>query len=231
MMFDPIYLLFAAPGLLLSLWASSRVRSAFGQYSQVGTSSGFSGAEAARHLLDDAGLHSVAVVETDGYLSDHYDPINRQLALSYDVYHGRSVASIGVATHEAGHALQHAHGYVPLWFRSALVPVANIGSSMGYIVMAVGLFLHPWVVILGAALFSLVLLFQVVTLPVEFDASSRAKRLVVEAGIIRPEERLGMDRVLDAAALTYIAAAVSSLMVLLYYLFRAGLLSGSSDDR
>lgn len=231
MMFDPTYLLFAAPGLLLSLWASFQVKSAFNQYSQVGTSSGYTGAEAARHLLDDAGLQSVAIVETDGYLSDHYDPMNRQLALSHDVYYGRSVASIGVATHEAGHALQHAHGYVPLWFRSALVPVANIGSSMGYIVMAVGLFLHPWVVILGAALFSLVLLFQIVTLPVEFDASSRAKHLVVEAGIIRPEERYGMDRVLNAAALTYVAAAVSSLMVLAYYLFRAGVFGGSSDDR
>ena len=231
MFFDPMYLLFAAPGLLLSLWASSRVRSEFGRYSQVGTLGGWTGAEAARRLLDDAGLHSVAVVETEGYLSDHYDPVHRQLALSRDVYYGHSVASVGVATHEAGHALQHAQGYVPLWFRSALVPLANIGTSAGYVVMAVGLFLHPFVVILGAALFSMVLLFQVVTMPVEFDASWRAKRLVVEAGIVQPSEREGIDRVLDAAALTYIAAAISSLGVLMYYLFRAGLLGGSSDDR
>ena len=230
MMFDPIYLLFAAPGLLLSLWASYRVRTAFDHYSKVGTMRGMSGAEAARHLLDDAGLTNVEIFETDGYLSDHYDPVNRQLALSRDVFHGRSVASVGVATHEAGHALQHAHGYAPLWLRSALVPAAGIGSSIGYVVMGVGLFLHPLVVVLGAAIFSMVLLFQIVTLPVEFDASARAKRLVVESGIIQQEERVGIDRVLNAAALTYVAAAISSLSVLLYYLFRAGLLNGSRDD-
>ena len=230
MMFDPIYLLFAAPGLLLSLWASYRVRTAFDHYSQVGTMRGMSGAESARHLLDAAGLTDVEIVETDGYLSDHYDPVSRHLALSHDVFHGRSVASVGVATHEAGHALQHAHGYLPLGLRSALVPAAGIGSTLGYIVMGVGLFLHPLVVVLGAAIFSLVLLFQIVTLPVEFDASARAKRLVVEAGIIQREERVGIDRVLDAAALTYVAAAISSLSVLLYYLFRAGLLNGSRDD-
>ena len=230
MMFDPIYLLFAAPGLLLSLWASYRVRTAFDHYSKVGTIRGMSGAEAARHLLDDAGLTDVEIVQTDGYLSDHYDPVSRHLALSHDVFFGRSVASVGVATHEAGHALQHAHGYVPLGLRSLLVPAAGIGSSIGYIVMGVGLFLHPMVVVLGAAIFSMVLLFQIVTLPVEFDASSRAKRLVVEAGIIQPDERVGIDRVLDAAALTYVAAAISSLSVLLYYLFRAGLLNGSRDD-
>ena len=230
MMFDPIYLLFAAPGLLLSLWASYRVRTAFDHYSKVGTMRGMSGAESARHLLDAAGLTDVEIVETDGYLSDHYDPVSRHLALSHDVFHGRSVASVGVATHEAGHALQHAHGYLPLGLRSALVPAAGIGSTLGYIVMGVGLFLHPLVVVLGAAIFSLVLLFQIVTLPVEFDASARAKRLVVEAGIIQREERVGLDRVLDAAALTYVAAAISSLSVLLYYLFRAGLLNGSRDD-
>ena len=230
MMFDPLYLLFAAPGLLLSLWASYRVRTALDHYSKVGTMRGMSGAESARHLLDAAGLTDVEIVETDGYLSDHYDPVSRHLALSHDVFHGRSVASVGVATHEAGHALQHAHGYLPLGLRSALVPAAGIGSTLGYIVMGVGLFLHPLVVVLGAAIFSLVLLFQIVTLPVEFDASARAKRLVVEAGIIQREERVGIDRVLDAAALTYVAAAISSLSVLLYYLFRAGLLNGSRDD-
>lgn len=230
-MFDPMYLLFAAPGLLLSLWASHRVRSAFGQYSQVGTARGLSGAEAARWLLNDAGLNSVSIVETEGQLSDHYDPTLRRLALSHDVYHGRSVASIGVATHEAGHAIQHATGYGPLGLRSTLVPAAGIGTNLGWAVMAIGLFLHPWVIIVGAAIFSLALLFQIVTLPVEFDASARAKHLVVEAGIIRPDERVGMDRVLDAAALTYVAAAISTLSVLLYYLFRAGLFSGSRDDQ
>lgn len=230
MFFDPMYLLAVAPAMLLSLWASHRVRSAFGHYSQVGTSSGMSGAEAARHLLDDAGLHSVAIVETEGQLSDHYDPTQRQLALSHDVYHGRSVAAVGVATHEAGHALQHATGYLPLGLRSALVPLAGIGTNIGYLVMIIGLLIHPFVFLVGAGLFSLVLLFQLVTLPVEFDASARAKRLVVEAGIIRGDERIGVDRVLDAAALTYVAAAVSTLSVLLYYLYRSGLLSGPRNE-
>ncbi|HEY0982632.1 zinc metallopeptidase [Schlesneria sp.] len=230
-MFDPMYFLFIAPGLLLSLWASHRVRTAFGHYSQVGTARGLSGAEAARQLLNDAGLSSVGIVETEGQLSDHYDPQLRRLALSHEVYHGRSVASIGVATHEAGHAIQHATNYGPLGLRSMLVPVAGIGSSLGYMVMAIGLFVHPWVFLIGVAIFSMTLLFQIVTLPVEFDASARAKQLVVDAGIILPQEREGMDKVLDAAALTYVAAAVSTLSVILYHLFRSGLLGGSRDDR
>jgi Zn-dependent membrane protease YugP len=135
-----------------------------------------------------------------------------------------------VATHEAGHALQHAHGYAALGLRSGLVPFATFGSAIGGAVMMFGLFIHPFVVIAGAAIFSLMLLFQVVTLPVEYDASARAKHLVVESGIIRPEERIGMDHVLDAAALTYVAAAVGSLMTVLYYLFRAGVLGGSRND-
>lgn len=229
MFFDPMYLLFALPGLLLSMWASFRVRSAFDTYSQIPSERGITGAEAARRLLDDAGLYDVGIVEHPGMLSDHYDPSQRQLALSPDVYHGNSVASIGVACHEAGHALQHASGYAPLALRSMLVPTVGIGSTLGYIVMGVGLMLSPWVVLAGAAIFSLVLLFQVVTLPVEFDATARAKRLVLEAGIIDPHEREGMDRVLNAAALTYVAAVVSTLMVILYYLFRAGLLGGRDD--
>lgn len=228
-MIDPIYLLFAVPGLLLSFWASRRVRTEFDRFSQIGTVRGLSGAEAARQLLDDAGLNSVEIVETSGYLSDHYDPSQRRLALSREVYHGRSVASVGVATHEAGHALQHAQNFTPLMARSALVPAAGIGSSLGYMTMAVGLFVHPAIVVLGAAIFSMVLLFQIVTLPVEYDASARAKQLVVEAGIVQAHERVGIDRVLDAAALTYVAAAVSTLSILLYYLSRAGLF-GSSDS-
>jgi len=231
MYYDPLYLLFALPGMLLSMWASYRVRTTFNYYSNVGSRHGYSGAQAAQHLLDGAGLRNVRIVETDGYLSDHYDPTNRQLALSSAVYHGRSLASIGVATHEAGHALQHATGYTPLWLRSALVPTVGIGSNLGYIMMAAGLMMHaPWLILVGAAAFSLVLLFQVVTLPVEFDASNRAKRLVVETGIIEPQERVGIDSVLNAAALTYVAAAISSLMVLIYYLFRAGVFNGRRSD-
>ncbi|HVT59122.1 MAG TPA: zinc metallopeptidase [Thermoanaerobaculia bacterium] len=229
--FDPTYFLFILPGLVLSLWASWATRSAFTKYSRVGTARGLTGAQAAQIMLRAAHIDDVRVVPTSGMLTDHYNPMTKQLALSEDVYGSNSVAAVGVACHEAGHAVQHAQAYRPLWLRSALVPTANIGSSLGLIVMAVGLFfLHsPQAVLFGAMLFSAVLLFQIVTLPVEFDASARAKRLAVANGIVLPQEREGMDRVLNAAALTYVAAAVSSLMTLLYYLLRAGLLGGRRD--
>jgi Zn-dependent membrane protease YugP len=166
-------------------------------------------------------------VRAHGVLSDHYNPVTKKLALSEPVYDSDSIAAVGVATHEAGHAIQHASHYAPLWLRSALVPTANIGSSIGYFVMLGGLFLASTnMVLVGAVLFSAVLLFQIVTLPVEFNASSRAKALVVQHGIIAPDERAGIDAVLNAAALTYVAAAVSSLLTLLYFLFRSGLLGG-----
>jgi Zn-dependent membrane protease YugP len=235
MFFDPTYLLFIAPAFALSLWASFRVRSAFKKYSRVRAMSGLTGAQAARRMLDQAGLSDVRITRTRGTLSDHYNPADRTLALSEGVYDSPSVAAIGVACHEAGHAVQHAHHYKPLWLRSALVPTANIGSRLGYFVMLGGLFLmfmtHNFplgrsIVLFGALLFSAVLLFQVVTLPVELDATRRAKRLAVEYGIVAAQERQGMDRVLDAAALTYVAAVVSTLMTLLYFLVRAGLLGG-----
>ena len=230
MFFDPIYLLFIAPGLALSLWASARVKSTFGKYSQVATRRGLTGAEAAMVLLRGAGITDVEIVRSQGMLSDHYNPVTKKLALSDQVYGERSVAAVGVATHEAGHAIQHARHYAPLWVRSALVPTANIGSSIGYFVMAFGLmFTSQNMVLIGAVLFSAVLLFQVVTLPVEFNASNRAKALVVQHGIVTMEERRGVDAVLNAAALTYVAAAVSTLLTLLYYLFRSGLLGGRSD--
>jgi Zn-dependent membrane protease YugP len=165
----------------------------------------------------------VEVVQTQGFLSDHYNPVNKKLALSPDVYGSNSIAAIGVACHEAGHAIQHATKYMPLWLRSALVPAASIGSWLSYIVIMLGLLLmrSPEMVYFGVFLFSAVVLFQLVTLPVEFDASSRAKRLAVSSGIILEQERVGMDKVLNAAAMTYVAAAVSSLMTLLYYVMLA----------
>lgn len=232
MIFDPMYLLFLAPAFALSLWASFRVKSAFKKYSRVRTMSGLTGAQAAQMLLDRAGLHDVKVTRSRGMLSDHYNPVNKTLALSESVHSSPSVAAIGVACHEAGHAIQHAQGYKPLHLRSLLVPTANIGSSLGYFVMLGGLFLMmmtgagQMIVLGGAVLFSAVLLFQVVTLPVEFDATARAKRLAVEYGIVAQQEREGMDKVLNAAALTYVAAVVSTLMTLLYFLLRAGLLGG-----
>jgi Zn-dependent membrane protease YugP len=224
---DPTYFVFILPGLLLSLWATWRTRAAFKKYSRVPALRGLTGAQAAQTMLRAAGIFDVAVVQTDGMLTDHYNPAAKQLALSQGVYSSTSIAAVGIACHEAGHAVQHATAYRPLWLRTALVPTANIGSSLGYIVMFLGLLMHQsGLIVFGAMLFSAVLLFQVVTLPVEFDASARAKRLAVENGIVLPQERVGMDRVLNAAALTYVAAVVSTLMTLLYYLMRAGLLGG-----
>jgi Zn-dependent membrane protease YugP len=230
MIFDPIYFVFIAPALLLSLWASYRTKSAFKKYSRVPTAGGQTGAQAAARLLAAAGLDDVRILRAQGMLTDHYNPVNRTLNLSEGVYDSRSVAAVGVAAHEAGHAIQHARHYKPMWLRSMLVPTANIGSSLGYIVMLVGLFMSAAnIVLVGAVLFSAVLLFQIVTLPVEFDASRRAKVMLVEHGLIAGPEREGVDRVLNAAALTYVAAAISTLLTLLYFLFRAGLLGGRRD--
>jgi Zn-dependent membrane protease YugP len=231
MIFDPLYLLFIGPPLLLSLWASARVKSAFNRYSKVRSSRGLTGAEAAQEMLRQAGVDGVQVEPAHGFLSDHYNPITRTLALSEGVYRSDSIAAIGVATHEAGHAIQHAQHYTPMWLRSVLVPTANIGSGLGYLVMTLGLFMASAnMVLFGAVLFSAVLFFQVVTLPVEFDASRRAKDLALQYGIITTPEREGVAAVLNAAALTYVAAAVSTLMTLFYFLMRAGLLGGRRDD-
>ena len=217
------------PGMLISGGASLLVRAAFNRYSRVRGSRGYTGAQAAQILLDRSGIHNVSVVPTHGHLSDHYNPQTRELVLSKDVYSSSSLAAVGVACHEAGHAIQHAKNYSPLSIRTALVPLAGIGSSIGYIVMAVGLFIHPFLVGVGVLIFSAVLLFQLITLPVEFDATVRAKRLVVEAGIVDADERYGIDRVLNAAALTYVAAVITTLLTILYYLMRAGLLGGRDD--
>jgi Zn-dependent membrane protease YugP len=227
MFFDPMYFVFIIPAIVLSLWASWRVKVNFKKYSRVQSSRGLSGAQAAAELLQREGIQDVQIIQTGGKLSDHYNPLTKKLALSEEVYNSSSIAAIGVATHEAGHAIQHAQNYAPLWIRSLLVPTAKIGSSIGYMVMLFGLFFASTnMILVGAVLFSMVLLFQIVTLPVEFDASSRAKTLVVEHGIILPQERIGVDAVLNAAALTYVAAAISTLFTLLYFLWRSGLIGG-----
>jgi Zn-dependent membrane protease YugP len=218
------------PGLVISGLASWVTHSAFKRYSRVATSRGYTGAQAAQILLDRAGIHDVRIVPAHGFLSDHYNPATKELALSESVFHSNSVAAVGVATHEAGHALQHASGYLPLWMRSALVPVANFGSMFSYIVIIAGIAMGlTGLVFVGVLLFSTVVLFQIITLPVEFDASARAKRLVVESGIIDAQERVGVDRVLNAAAMTYVAAVITSLLTLLYYLMRSGLLGNRRD--
>lgn len=235
--FDTMYLwMVLIPGLLLSGGASLLVSSAFSYYSRVGSQRGFTGAQAAQRLLDRAGIRDVRVVPVPGHLTDHYDPTNKVLALSESVYGSHSVAAIGVATHEAGHAIQHATGYLPLHLRALTVPMANIGSTLGPLVILGGLLLMASsaalgqvVFLIGLTLFAGTLLFQLITLPVEFDASARAKRLVVEAGIVQPQETTGIHAVLNAAAMTYVAAAVSTLLTLLYYLMRSGLLANREE--
>ena len=227
MYFDPMYFLFIAPAFIFALWASWRTKANFKKYSRVPVSSGLSGAEAARRVLDGADIQGVDIVRSKGMLSDHYNPAKKSLALSEGVYDSRSLAAVGIAAHEAGHAIQHARHYGPLKLRSLLVPTASIGSNLGYMVMFFGLILSSQnMVMVGAVLFSAVLLFQVVTLPVEFDASNRAKALVVENGIVGVAERHGMDKVLNAAAMTYVAAVASSLATLLYFLVRSGIAGG-----
>jgi Zn-dependent membrane protease YugP len=228
--FSPLYFIFALPALLLGLWAQMRVRSAFGKYSRVAAMSGMTGAHAARKILDANGLQNVAVERVAGMLSDHYDPRSKTLRLSEQVYGTPSLAAIGVASHEAGHALQDKTNYGPLALRSAMVPTVQIGSWLGPIIFLVGLFMAgafgttlAWV---GLAIFGATALFAIVTLPVEFDASKRAKELMVSTGILAPQEAQGASSVLDAAALTYVAAALQAIMTLLYY---ATLLMGRRD--
>ncbi|MCH2695312.1 MAG: zinc metallopeptidase [Acidobacteriia bacterium] len=228
-LFDPFYLIVISPGIILSLWASWKVKSNFRKYSAIRSVRGITGAQAAAELLRAGGVQDVSIESHEGFMTDHYNPLSKTLSLSNEVFTSTSVAAIGVASHEAGHALQHAENYKPLWLRSTLVPTANIGSKLGYGAMLLGLFIHPSLVLVGAVLFSAVLLFQLVTLPVEFNATNRAKALVLEQEIIHPREREGVDRVLNAAALTYVAAVVSTLMTLIYFLMRAGFLGGSDD--
>ena len=220
MFFDMTYIWFVMiPGLVLSGIAAWRTRSAFKKWSRVRTASGMTGAQAAQLLLDRAGITDVRIVPTAGRLTDHYHPVKKTLALSEQVYGSPSVAAVGVACHEAGHAIQHSKRYAPLWLRSALVPTAGIGSNLGFYIVFAGLIFNwPGLVLFGALLFGAVVLFQLVTLPVEFDASARAKRLAYEHGIVRPEERAGVSQVLNAAAMTYVAAAVSSILTFLYYI-------------
>lgn len=227
MVFDPTYFIFLAPALLLSMWASFKTKSTFKKYSKVRTMNGMNGAQAAKAMLERAGINDVEIKKVPGRLSDHYNPINKTLALSEPVYGVPSIAAVGVACHEAGHAIQHARAYKPMWIRSILVKPAGLGSMLGFYGMMFGLMLSSTqLFMIGVILFCGLLAFQLVTLPVEFDASNRAKKLAVEYGIVSAQERQGMDKVLNAAAMTYVAAAAASIMQLLYFLMRAGLLGG-----
>lgn len=206
-----------------SLWAAARVRSAFARYSRVGVRSGMSGAEAAQAVLDAAGVKGVRIEPHRGLLTDHYDPRSKTLRLSPEVYGGRSISSVAVAAHEAGHAIQDAHAYAPLRLRSGIVPVVQFGSRLWPALFFLGLFVHaPGMMYAGIALFAGIVLFQFVTLPTEFNASSRAKAVLASSGIVStPEEAAGVSKVLNAAALTYVAAAVTAVVQLLYLLSMA----------
>lgn len=228
--FDPAYILFALPGLILAMFASFMTKNTFSRYSKVASAYGMTGAQAAQKMLSQAGISDVSIEETGGLLTDHYDPLAKKLRLSSSVFRSISLAAIGVACHEAGHALQHAKGYAPLYLRSALVPATNLSSWLSYIVITLGFLMHSQqFILIGAVIFSAAVLFSIITLPVEWDASRRAKLLMVKTGVVTQQEASSAGQVLNAAFLTYVAAAVSSLLTLLYYLMRAGIFSGRDD--
>jgi len=224
MIWDYKYLLFVMlPGMLIGLWAQMKLHSAFGKYSQVPVSSGLTGAQAAREILDRAGLNDLPVEEVEGQLSDHYDPTKKALFLSTDNFRGNSIAAVGVAAHEAGHALQHQAAYTMLNLRMALVPITQFASYAYMGIFFLGFILGMMKIMLPIiiAIFAIITLFQLITLPVEYDASARAKEQLFRLGLVRETEREGVARVLDAAALTYVAALISSLLTLLYYISAA----------
>jgi hypothetical protein len=217
-MFD--YLLFLAPALILMLWAQMRVKSTYARAMKVDAR--LTGAAAARHLLDQAGCQNVGIEETQGMLSDHYDPRHKVLRLSHDVYHSRSAAAVGIAAHEAGHALQDAKGYMPLIIRNAAVPAATFGSNAAFLMIFAGFFLGQILIWAGIIAFACVVFFQVVNLPVEFDASNRAKKLLTDYQIVDGDGAAAVNSVLNAAAWTYVAATLQATLTLLYYITRFG---------
>ncbi|MGD9720759.1 MAG: zinc metallopeptidase [Pirellulales bacterium] len=218
--FDPWYLVYTAPALLLALWAQMRVKVTYAEAQQMPAP--LSGAAAARHILDSAGLHSVAIEQIPGQLTDHYDPREKVLRLSPEVYQSRTLAAVGIAAHESGHALQDAHAYGPLAIRNAAVPAANFGSQAGIWLIIAGFVFQPLHVLayVGLGLFACVVFFQVVNLPVEFNASTRAKQQLVQLGIIDSEQLVYVNKVLSAAAWTYVAGTLQAIMILLYWLMR-----------
>jgi len=225
MMFDPRFILMIAPALLLAVIAQLLVKFTFNKYSKIRSYSGMTGAQAAERMMRSNGIYDVQVEETSGFLSDHYDPSKKVLRLSPDVYRSNSLAAVGIACHEAGHAMQHAQGYFPLVVRTTLVPVTMISSQFAYIVFFIGLALQlKPILFVGVGMFACAFIFAIITLPVEWDASARAKQHMLTAGIVSPTQERDAGKVLNAAFLTYLAGAVAALMTLLYYLMRAGLL-------
>lgn len=219
--FDPYYLIFMLPAFILMMITSAYVKSAYSKWSKVQSSSRLTGAQAAQRLTSAGGLYNVSIEAVRGNLTDHYDPRKKVLRLSEGVYQSSSVAAVAIAAHELGHAVQDQEGYYPLRLRAALVPAVNIGSYLGWILIIIGLLLNitdlAW---LGVIIFSGGALFALATIPVELNASSRAKQLLLNAGVIySQEEQNGVNKVLNAAALTYVAGLVTAVMQLLYYAF------------
>ena len=235
MLFDPMYFVFMIPGLLLMLWAQAKVKGAYATWSKTANAAGLSGVQAARRVLDANGLLDVPIERAPGQLTDHYDPRQRTLRLSDGVYDARSIAAVAVAAHEAGHALQHAHAYAPLRARTAIVPAVNFGSNLGFIVLLAGLlFRLPGIAWFGVGLFALATIFALLTLPVEFDASRRARQELgrlgmVDAGVAGGQEARGVKAMLDSAAWTYVAGFAASLLTLLYYVSLVTGLSQSDE--
>ena len=217
--YDVHLLFFILPALVLALWAQLRVKMAYA--SAQAMPAPLSGAAAARRVLDSAGLTGVGIEMVPGHLSDHYDPREKVLRLSSEVYQSRSLAAVGIAAHEAGHAIQDARAYAPLAIRNAAVPTAGFGSSAGMLMLILGLVMQlPGLLLAGIIVFSGFVFFQVVNLPVEFNASARAKAQLVELGIVPSDQMVYVNRVLNAAALTYVAATLQAILTLLYYIMR-----------
>ncbi len=229
--FDPMYFLFVGPGMLLALWAQYKVKSAFNSGHEIPVASGLSGAQVAQKILDAYSIKNVGIEEADGFMGDHYDPKAKMLRLSHEVYSGRSISSFGVAAHEVGHAIQDAEKYAPLVIRNGIVPLASIGSNLSFFLMFIGAMLNYYnLIVLGIGAFSLIVIFQLINLPVEFDASNRARAILLKQGLVSPSEEKEVGKVLNAAAMTYVAATITSIMTLIYYAYRYGLIGGSKND-
>ena len=221
LIWDPLYYILALPALLLGLWAEMRIKIAYSQAQQ--RPAPLSGAAAARHILDSAGIQNVEIEAIPGNLTDHYDSRAKVLRLSEEVYQSRTLAAVGIAAHESGHAIQDARAYAPLTMRNAIVSTANIGSSLGMLLFFLGMMLHmnQLLMHIGIVLFGCVVVFQLINLPVEFNASNRAKAQLVQLGIINEEELVYVKKVLSAAALTYVAATLQAIMTLVYLIMRS----------
>jgi len=230
--YDPVYLLYVfLPVMALTLVVQLILKGTYAKYSRIQSQRGLTGAEAARRILDLGGVRGVEVHEVSGFLTDHYDPRHRVLRLSPQNFAGRSIAALGVAAHEVGHALQHAQAYKPMVIRNLAVPAANIGSSLGYIALFIGMLMQfRALALVGFVLLCGILVFQLINLPVEFDASRRALQLLPQSGILTAQENRGAQKVLGAAALTYVAAMIAILWELLYYAMRLGLLGGRRSN-